>query len=88
MGRPAAGVPRLLCEARGHVCPFVYQIAVGLLNDVPEMNADAEVDASLGGQAGIALDHAVLNLIAQGSVDDGHGFPKSDASLTSSYAVN
>jgi hypothetical protein len=30
------------------------------------MNADAEVDAALGGQAGIALDHAVLNLIAQG----------------------
>jgi hypothetical protein len=26
------------------------------------MNADAELDASLGRQAGLALDHAVLNL--------------------------
>jgi hypothetical protein len=62
MGRPAAGVPRLLCEARGHVCAFAYQIAVGLLDGVPEMTADAELDTALGGKAGVALDHAVLNL--------------------------
>jgi hypothetical protein len=62
MGRPAAGVSRLLREARGHVCAFAYQIAVGLLDDVPEMNADAEVDTALRRQAGVALDHAVLNL--------------------------
>ena len=33
-----------------------------LLDDVAEMNADAELDAALGRHAGVALDHAVLHL--------------------------
>ena len=48
-------------EARGDVDAVAHQIAVGLLDDVAEMNADAELDAALGRQAGVALDHAVLH---------------------------
>ena len=33
-----------------------------LLDDVAQMNADAELDAALGRHAGVALDHAVLHL--------------------------
>ena len=38
-----------------------HQIAVGLLDHIAQMNADAELDAALRGQAGIAFDHAVLH---------------------------
>jgi hypothetical protein len=38
-----------------------HQIAVGLFDHVAQMNADAVFDASLGRQAGVALDHAVLH---------------------------
>ena len=38
-----------------------HQVAVRLLDDVAEMNADAEFDASLRRQAGVALDHAGLH---------------------------
>ena len=37
-------------------------IAVGLFDHIAEMNADAEFDAALLRQAGVALDHAVLHL--------------------------
>ena len=48
-------------EPRGDVDAVAHQIAVGLLDDVAEMNADAEFDAPLGRQAGVALDQAVLH---------------------------
>jgi hypothetical protein len=66
----ATGGPRLLSAARGPVCAFAYQMAVGLLNDVAEMNADAKNNASLGRQTGDALGDAVLNLDRHRSVDD------------------
>ena len=49
-------------EARGDIDAVAHQIAVALLYDVAQMDADAELDAALGRQAGIALDHAVLHL--------------------------
>ena len=39
-----------------------HEVAVALLDDVAQMNADAEFDAAFGRQAGVALDEAVLNL--------------------------
>ena len=48
-------------EPRGDIDAVAHQIAVALLDDVAEMNADAELDAALGRQAGVALDHAVLH---------------------------
>src|SRR5277367_119075 len=49
-------------QSRGDVDAVAHQVAVTLLDDVTEMNADAEVDAALLRQAGVALDHAVLHL--------------------------
>ena len=48
-------------EPRGDIDAVAHQIAVALLDDVAQMNADAELDAPLGRHAGIALDHAVLH---------------------------
>ena len=48
-------------QARGDIDAVAHQIAVGLLDDVAEMNADAELDAALGRHAGVALDQAVLH---------------------------
>ena len=48
-------------EPRGDIDAVAHQIAVALLDDVAEMNADAELDAALGRQAGVALDQAVLH---------------------------
>src|ERR1700678_1009727 len=48
-------------QPRGDIDAVAHQIAVGLLDDVAEMNADAEYDAPLRRQAGVALDHAVLD---------------------------
>ena len=49
-------------QPRGDIDAVAHQVAVGLLDDVAQMNADAELDASLGRQAGVAFDHAVLHL--------------------------
>ena len=49
-------------QTRGDIDAVAHQVAVALLDDVAEMNADAELDAALGRQAGVALDHAVLHL--------------------------
>ena len=38
-----------------------HQVAVALLDDVAEMNADPEDDAAILGHPGVALDHGVLN---------------------------
>ena len=58
-------------DPRGDIDAVAHQVAVGLLDDVAQMNADAELDASLGRQAGVALDHAALYLDrASHRVDD------------------
>ena len=43
-------------KARGDIDAVAHQVAVGLLDDVAQVNSDAEFDAALGRQAGIALD--------------------------------
>src|SRR4029077_8617973 len=48
-------------EARGDIDAIAHQIAVRLLDDVAKVNADAELDAALGRQAGVAFDHAGLH---------------------------
>ena len=52
-------------EPRGDIDAVAHQIAVALLDDVAEMNADAKLDAALGRHAGIALDHPVLHFDRQ-----------------------
>ena len=49
-------------QSRGDIDAVAHQIAVALLDDIAQMNADAELDAALGRQAGVALGHAVLHL--------------------------
>ena len=49
-------------KTRGDIDAVAHQIAVGLLDHVAEMDADAKLDAALGRQAGVALDDAVLHL--------------------------
>ena len=49
-------------EPRGDVDAVAHQVAVRLFDDVAEMNADAKLDAALGRDPGIALDHRVLHL--------------------------
>ena len=65
IGRPRRGNPARLADAFkpcGDIDPVAHQVAVALLDDVAEMDADAELDALLGRQAGVALDHAALHL--------------------------
>jgi hypothetical protein len=57
-------------EPSGDIDPVAHQVAVGLLDDIAEMDADAELYAALGRHAGVALGHAVLHLdCAAHSVD-------------------
>ena len=49
-------------EPGGDVDAVAHQVAVGLLDDVAEMDADAKLDAAVGRQAGVALDEPVLHL--------------------------
>jgi len=48
-------------QPRGDVDAVTHQVAVALLNHIAEMDADAKLDAALGRQASIALDHPVLH---------------------------
>ena len=48
-------------EPSGDIDAVAHEVPVALLDHVTEMNADAELDASLGRQARVALDHAVLH---------------------------
>ena len=52
-------------EPRGDVDAVAHQVAVALLDDVAQMNADAKLDALLGRHAGVALDETVCTSIAQ-----------------------
>ena len=49
-------------EPRGDIDAVPHEIAVGLLDHIAEMDADAKFDAFFGRQARVALDHAVLYL--------------------------
>jgi hypothetical protein len=49
-------------QSRGEIDAVPHQIAVALLNDVAQINADTELDAALARQAGVSLDHAVPHL--------------------------
>src|ERR1700733_10766649 len=59
-----AGRPGLAngSEPCGDIHAVAHQVAVALLDDVAEVNADAKFDAALGRQARVALDHALLHL--------------------------
>ena len=48
-------------EPRGDIDAVAHQVAVALLDDVAEMDADAELDAPVGRHARVALGHAVLH---------------------------
>src|SRR5579872_3522387 len=49
-------------EARGDVDAVAHQVAVALLDDVADMDADAKFYPAVVRQAGIALHHTALNL--------------------------
>ena len=49
-------------KPRGDIDAVAHQVAVALLDDVADVNPDAEFDSSVLGHAGVALDEAVLNL--------------------------
>src|SRR6202040_2046699 len=49
-------------QPRRDVDAIAHEIAVGLFDDVAQVNADTKFYTALGRQASIALDHAVLSL--------------------------
>jgi hypothetical protein len=53
------GVP---FQSRGDIDALAHQVAVGLLDDVAEMNADPELEAAMRRQTSIAVGHAILYL--------------------------
>jgi len=58
-------------QPRRDIDAVAHQVAVALLDDVAQMNADAELDAALFRHACVALDHAVLHFDrAAHGVDD------------------
>jgi hypothetical protein len=58
-------------QSRGDIDAVAHQIAVALLDDVAEVNADAEGDAAIFGDAGVAVDQRVLDFDrAAHGVDD------------------
>jgi hypothetical protein len=48
-------------EPGGDVDAVAHQVAVAFLDHVTQMNADTKLDATLGGQADVALDYGVLH---------------------------
>ncbi len=49
-------------KPRGDIDAVAHQVAVALLDDVADVNPDAEFDPPVLRHAGVALDEAVLNL--------------------------
>ena len=49
-------------EPRGDVDVVAHEIAVSLLDDVAQMNADSKDDALVGRETGVAVDHRALDL--------------------------
>jgi hypothetical protein len=48
-------------QSRRDIDAVAHQIAVALLDNIAQMNADPELDASVWRQAAVAFDHAVLH---------------------------
>ena len=44
-------------KARCDIDAVAHQIAVAFLDDIAQMDADAELDAALGRKPGVPLDH-------------------------------
>ena len=62
-------------EARGDIDAVAHQIAVALLDNIAQMNADTKFDAALRRKTGISLDHAALHFDgAAHGVDDAAKF--------------
>jgi hypothetical protein len=62
-------------EPSGDIDAVAHEIAVALLDDVAQMNADPKFDALVWREAGVALNQAVLNLNrAAHGVDDAAEF--------------
>ena len=49
-------------QSRGNIDAVAHEVAIALLDHISDVNADPELDATLGRKAGVALDHAVLHL--------------------------
>ena len=49
-------------EPCGDIDAVAHQVAVGFLDDVAQMDADPEFDATIGRHARVAFDHCVLHL--------------------------
>ena len=65
-------------KPRSDIDSIAHEIAIALLHDIAKMNADAKIDASIGRQASIALNHAVLHLYrATHGLDDAVKFDQS-----------
>ena len=57
--------------AGGDINPVAHEVAVGLFDDIAEMNADPKFDALVGRDLGVALDHRPLDFDGKAhSVDD------------------
>ena len=52
---------RSVVKPRSDVDAVAHEVAVALLDDIAEMNANPELDALLGRHAGVALDHGGLD---------------------------
>ena len=61
LGKADAAGCRDPLEARSDVDAVTHEVAVALLDDVAQMNADAKFDALVGRDPCIALDHGVLH---------------------------
>ena len=62
LGKTNCARLRNALEPRGDIDAVAHQVAVALLDDVADVNADAEFDSPVLRHAGVALDEAVLNL--------------------------
>ena len=60
-----SGVVKWLFQSRGDIHAVAHKIAVALLDDVAQMNADPELDAALGRHASVALDEPFGTSMAQ-----------------------
>ena len=49
-------------QSRGDIDAVAHEVAIALFDNVAEVNADAEIDAVVGGHANVAFDHAILHL--------------------------
>jgi hypothetical protein len=49
-------------EPRGDIDAVAHEVAVGLLNDIAQMDADTKLDAAFWRQAGVALNESILYL--------------------------